>query len=408
MAEQPPAALVATLEHLGLATADEIARMGPRVRRLARDLPRFESVWVDALSQARILTPFQAAELNAGRGPSLRVGPYVILERLAHPYYVACYRGAERRFARNGAAGGRSKTPAPGPTRSSPNWSPGPFEAERIHSKWALAAHPMLAPWRHHRCRRRWRTRLRRGALDGRTNGGRMDRPSRPIPGRGGAGNCPGDAGRPGRTGESRPVPRRSEHASLILTDGGDVRLSLPGLRGILRPEEGYAYADLLPEAYDTLAPERIAAGTPPQMAERDVRLRLPVVAPALRSATAGRRRRLGQAACRAGGRDLRRAAPCPGCSGGAGVGDFQPARSGNRAGGPNRWLGWRPCSARRPAAAKRRWPIVWLAQAGPRFPGRPRSAASRNRTARRFGSPAASVFWPRPSPCFGRPGIVI
>jgi serine/threonine-protein kinase len=53
--------------------------------------------------------------------------------------------------------------------------------------------------------------------------------------------------------------------ASLILTDGGDVRLSLPGLRGILRPEEGYAYADLLPEAYDTLAPERVAAGTPPQ-----------------------------------------------------------------------------------------------------------------------------------------------
>lgn len=66
--------------------------MGRRVRRLARDLPRFESVWVDALSQARILTPFQAAELNAGRGPSLRVGTYVILERLAHPYYVACYR----------------------------------------------------------------------------------------------------------------------------------------------------------------------------------------------------------------------------------------------------------------------------------------------------------------------------
>ncbi len=53
--------------------------------------------------------------------------------------------------------------------------------------------------------------------------------------------------------------------ASLILTDRGGVLLSLPGLRGILRPEEGYAHADLLPEAYDTLAPERIAAGTPPQ-----------------------------------------------------------------------------------------------------------------------------------------------
>lgn len=53
--------------------------------------------------------------------------------------------------------------------------------------------------------------------------------------------------------------------ASLLLTERGDVRLSLPGLRSILRPEEGYVYADLLPEAYDTLAPERIATGTPPQ-----------------------------------------------------------------------------------------------------------------------------------------------
>ena len=62
------------------------------MRRLARDLPRFESVWVDALLQARVLTPFQAAEINAGRGQSLRVGPYVLCERLPHPHYVACYR----------------------------------------------------------------------------------------------------------------------------------------------------------------------------------------------------------------------------------------------------------------------------------------------------------------------------
>ena len=55
--------------------------------------------------------------------------------------------------------------------------------------------------------------------------------------------------------------------SSLILTDAGDVVLSLPGLRGILRPEEGYAHADLLPEAFDSLAPERIAAGTPPNTA---------------------------------------------------------------------------------------------------------------------------------------------
>ena len=92
MSEQPPVELVATLERLGLATAAQVARMGRRVGRLARDLPRFESVWVDALSQARILTPYQAAELNAGRGESLRIGPYVVCERLAHPLYAASYR----------------------------------------------------------------------------------------------------------------------------------------------------------------------------------------------------------------------------------------------------------------------------------------------------------------------------
>jgi len=49
MSEQPPVELVAMLERLGLASAGQVARMNRRVRRLARDLPRFESVWVDAL-----------------------------------------------------------------------------------------------------------------------------------------------------------------------------------------------------------------------------------------------------------------------------------------------------------------------------------------------------------------------
>ncbi|MFW5693440.1 MAG: hypothetical protein ACOCWL_04420, partial [Thermoguttaceae bacterium] len=36
---------------------------------------------------------------------------------------------------------------------------------------------------------------------------------------------------------------------------------------GALRPEEGYSRTDLLPEAYDYLAPERVARGTPPDVA---------------------------------------------------------------------------------------------------------------------------------------------
>ncbi len=52
--------------------------------------------------------------------------------------------------------------------------------------------------------------------------------------------------------------------SSLILSDAGNVAMAMPGLRAVLRPEEGYAHADLLPEAFDSLAPERIASGTSP------------------------------------------------------------------------------------------------------------------------------------------------
>jgi serine/threonine-protein kinase len=268
MAEQPPAALVATLERLGLATAEQTARMGRRVRRLARDLPRFESVWVDALSQARILTPYQAAQFNAGRGPSLRIGPYVILERLAHPYYVACYRGRNVdsqemvRLAvienagpradtivgqlKSLAASSRANSASPaGSQQSTP--CPSPFgaitdagtDAGRIFA---------AAPWVEGRTAAEWMVHHGRFPAEVVLEIARAMLAS---------------LAELEKTGLRHGDVSTS---SLILTDSGDVRLSLPGLRGILRPEEGYAFADLLPEAYDTLAPERIAAGTPPQM----------------------------------------------------------------------------------------------------------------------------------------------
>ena len=54
---------------------------------------------------------------------------------------------------------------------------------------------------------------------------------------------------------------------SLLLTDRGEVVLLNPGLRAILRSEEGYAHADLQPEAYDYLAPQRVTAGVPSDVA---------------------------------------------------------------------------------------------------------------------------------------------
>ncbi|MEZ6064709.1 MAG: protein kinase [Planctomycetaceae bacterium] len=66
---------------LGLCTPADLQRCAARVRRLTRDLPAFDSVWLDALQQAGKLTPFQVRLLN--EDPSrIEVGPYLLVDRL--------------------------------------------------------------------------------------------------------------------------------------------------------------------------------------------------------------------------------------------------------------------------------------------------------------------------------------
>lgn len=97
--EFPPPSLVAALDEWRLVGPRGWRRARPFVRRLARDLPRWDSVWLDALVQARVLTPFQAREIDAGRGAQLVVGPYTILNRVdalgTDDFFVA--RAADRR-----------------------------------------------------------------------------------------------------------------------------------------------------------------------------------------------------------------------------------------------------------------------------------------------------------------------
>ena len=78
MHDEAPAALTDLVARLRLAKPEQVRAVRPLARGLARGLPLFESVWVDALVQARLLTPYQATEINAGRGEQLQVGPYVI------------------------------------------------------------------------------------------------------------------------------------------------------------------------------------------------------------------------------------------------------------------------------------------------------------------------------------------
>ena len=64
MREEPSKPLIELLQRLGLARGAQVRALHGRVRRLARELPLFESVWVDAMAQARMLTPYQASEIN--------------------------------------------------------------------------------------------------------------------------------------------------------------------------------------------------------------------------------------------------------------------------------------------------------------------------------------------------------
>jgi len=257
MREPPPPQLVALLERLGLATAARVGRMSRGVHRLARGLPRFESVWIDALAQGRILTRFQAAEIRAGRGEALRIGPYVLLDRLPWPNHAASYRAREIESGRPvrllliegsgkqaGAILGKLKTlvASTGRVQSAqiaPITDTG-ADGDRIYA---------ASPWIEGQAADRWT--IHNGRLPPQVVLEIARLMLAGLVALEKAGRCHGDVCL----------------AGLILTGGGNIVLMQPGIRAILRPEEGYAHADLQPEAYDYLAPERVTDGTPPSTA---------------------------------------------------------------------------------------------------------------------------------------------
>jgi eukaryotic-like serine/threonine-protein kinase len=99
---EPPSPQLGTLlAELGLAGPRELRRCRPLVRRLARDLPTFDSVWIDALTQIRALTSFQARVLESEHPERLKVGPCVLLDELERDgrwtLHIARHRGTRRR-----------------------------------------------------------------------------------------------------------------------------------------------------------------------------------------------------------------------------------------------------------------------------------------------------------------------
>jgi hypothetical protein len=78
--EPPSRQLLELLSRYALATPADIRRCRGQVRRLAHDLPTFDSVWIDALTQSRVLTPFQARLLESESPHRLQVGPCILVD----------------------------------------------------------------------------------------------------------------------------------------------------------------------------------------------------------------------------------------------------------------------------------------------------------------------------------------
>ncbi|WP_417383783.1 serine/threonine protein kinase [Gimesia sp.] len=84
MLEPPSPELLHRLTKLKLCTTADVRRCRSRVRKLARGIPAFDSVWIDALVQAQKITPFQARVLESGHPEQLAVGPYLLISELGH------------------------------------------------------------------------------------------------------------------------------------------------------------------------------------------------------------------------------------------------------------------------------------------------------------------------------------
>ncbi len=84
----------------GLCRPRDLRRSRRIVRRLTRDLPAFDSVWIDALVRDHVLTPFQAGLLESDRPEEIAVGDYLLIERLGGTARSATYLARKGRSRR--------------------------------------------------------------------------------------------------------------------------------------------------------------------------------------------------------------------------------------------------------------------------------------------------------------------
>ena len=70
------------LVRLNLCSDRDFRRCRPIVRKLARGIPAFDFVWIDALVQLGSLTAYQAKVLQSAPPDQLCIGRWVLLELL--------------------------------------------------------------------------------------------------------------------------------------------------------------------------------------------------------------------------------------------------------------------------------------------------------------------------------------
>ena len=225
-----------------------------RCAGLAGDLPLFDSLWIDALAQSRLLTGYQAAECNAGRGDRLTVGPFLLVRPLESLGFADCYHARQIESDERVRLYLVSK-PAPDRETAARQLAALAERAARLDDEGLLpiqscastanacgrrACFRPLPLWvwmvGHGRLPPEMVLHVARSMVGARRARAAANRPRRLV----------------GRVAVDRSGPGAAAH---------------PGFPRAVRPAEGYAHNDLPPAAYDYLATERIAAGAPPTTA---------------------------------------------------------------------------------------------------------------------------------------------
>ena len=91
MVEPPSRRLQQILLGLKLCSPRELRRCASRVKALSADLPAFDSVWLDALVQRRVLTSWQSQTIELDQPELLRIGPCVVEDRMGQSHRSATF-----------------------------------------------------------------------------------------------------------------------------------------------------------------------------------------------------------------------------------------------------------------------------------------------------------------------------